>query len=129
MADESMSGEKANTVLSLLRHIASNFPSEKSLQFCTGDTDTVLAGTSTTVEFSINQEFLTKVHQLYCDGHIDIVYKWVLNGVEYNLNEVSFFSGKVVQKETTITLIITNPTAGNVECSYFVAGWADHRES
>ena len=101
-----------------------NAPRRDSDRFIIGDTDTVSAGTSLTVTFTVNTDlFMVHLHKFYCDAIGGWNYMWISHGQPFDLNEGEYPWGKTVH--ANIILIINNPTASDGEVSYFIEGWGD----
>lgn len=103
-----------------------NQPAINSDRFFVGDSDTVTAGTSLTVTFTLNPLFVTRLVEGYCDEVPGLSYLWVINGVVTPLNLVKYHLGKVVHDD--IKLVISNPTGSDEEVGYYVQGWGDLKE-
>lgn len=102
-----------------------NQPSVKSDRFFVGDVDTVAAGTSLTVTFTLNPLYVTRLVEGYCDEVPGLSYLWVIDGVWTPLNEIKYHQGKVVHND--IKLIVYNPTGTDEDVGYYIYGWGDQK--
>lgn len=120
-----------NAIKALLERIAENFPERTSTRFFTAGTDTVTAGTSLTVTFSISwRNWKLKLTELYCDSRTDCTYTWYFAGQEFDLNEVTFDWGMKAVEDTyhEIVLVVANAGASDQEVGYYVKGFATYKE-
>ena len=116
-----------NKIVSLLERIAENYPEIESTRVFACDTDTVAAGTSLTVIFSLNwRHYRIKITELYADARTDCTYQWKFAGNTYDFNDISFDFGEKASEDSyhEITLIISNTGTVSQEVGYFVKGWA-----
>ena len=114
----------------LIDAMRENEPQFGSDRFNVGDSDNITTGTSLTVTFTLNPQWITHLVKAYSDKRTGCTYKWIINGKLYEYNEVEFHKGKVVSGETvqTITLIIANTSGSTATVDYFIMGWGDRRE-
>ena len=114
----------------LIDAMRENEPQLGADKFNVGDTDDITTGTSLTVTWTLNPQWITHLVKAYADNRTGCTYKWIINGKLREYNEVKFHKGKVVSGETvqTITLIIANSSGSTVTIDYLVMGWGDRRE-
>jgi len=111
--------------MQLLERIAENYPARDDVRFYTPSTDTVTAGTSLTVTFTLRRDFEIHVTKLYCDARASCTYTWIFAGISYSINEVDFDWGKRTRvDEDEITLVVANAGGTDVDVGYYIRGWA-----
>lgn len=123
--------ELLEKIATSLERIAENYPEVTSTRFFTSGTDTVPAGSTLTVTFSINwRNWRLKMTELYCDARTDCTYDWYFAGQEFDFNEITFDYGMKAVEDTyhEITLVVTNAGATDREVGYYVKGFATWKE-
>ncbi len=108
----------------LVEALLENQPRRTSDRFFVGDTDTILLGTQLTVTFRLDPQYVVRLVRAYADARTGCNYTWMIDGKATNLNEVDYYLGKPITGES-ITLIIANTSAVDVDIGYFLSGWGD----
>jgi hypothetical protein len=102
-----------------------NMPSLESDHFCSGNTDTITAGTRLTITFVAGEQWIVRLTRFYADAVVGLDYQWIINGQVYPMSEGEFYLGKPVARGSDIKLIIENPTASDEDVAYRIVGWGD----
>jgi hypothetical protein len=102
-----------------------NMPSLESDRFCSGNTDTITAGTRLTITFVAGEQWIVRLTRFYADAVVGLDYQWVINGQIYPMSEGGFYLGKPIARGSNIKLIIENPTASDEDVAYRIVGWGD----
>ena len=107
-----------------------NEPQLGSDRLNVGGSDDILTGTSLTVTWTLNPQWITHLVKAYADNRTGCTYKWIINGKLYEYNEVEFYKGKISSGEIaqTIVLIIANASGSTATVDYMIIGWGDRRE-
>jgi hypothetical protein len=109
----------------LIHVLLENQPSVESDRFCTGDTDTITAGTQLTITFVVGERWIVRLTKFYADAVVGLDYQWIINGQVYPMSEGEFYLGKPIARGSDIKLIIENPTASDEGVAYRITGWGD----
>jgi len=114
----------------LIADIRNNEPQLGSDKFFSGDSDDITTGTSLTVTWTLNPQWITHLVKTYADDRAGCTYSWFIDGKAYSLNEVEFYKGRIISGEqvTTVTLIIANASGSTQTIGYFLQGWGNRRE-
>ena len=114
----------------LIDAMRENEPQLGADKFNVGDTDDITTGTSLTVTWTLNPQWITHLVKAYADNRTGCTYKWIINGKLYEYNEVEFYKGKISSGEIaqTIVLIIANASGSTATIDYMIIGWGDRRE-
>jgi hypothetical protein len=102
-----------------------NMPSLESDRFCSGNTDTITAGTRLTITFVAGEQWVIRLTKFYADAVVGLDYQWIINGQVYPMSEGEFYLGKPIARGSDIKLIIENPTASDEDIAYRIVGWGD----
>ena len=107
-----------------------NEPQLGSDRLNVGGSDDILTGTSLTVTWTLNPQWITHLVKAYADNRTGCTYKWIINGKLYEYNEVEFYKGKISSGEIaqTIVLVIANTSGSTATVDYMIIGWGDRRE-
>jgi len=107
-----------------------NEPQLGSDRLNVGGSDDILTGTSLTVTWTLNPQWITHLVKAYADNRTGCTYKWIINGKLYEYNEVEFYKGKISSGEIaqTIVLVIANASGSTATVDYMIIGWGDRRE-
>ena len=115
-------------IQTLIDAMLENQPRKTSDRYMVGDTDDIATGTSLTVTWTLNKQWVTRLVKAYADSRTGCTYTWNVDGKSYTLNELEFYKGKPLTGET-IVLVIANTSGSTQTVGYFVSGWGDRVEA
>jgi hypothetical protein len=102
-----------------------NMPRVQADRCCTGNNDTITAGTRVTITFVVDERWILRLTKFYADAVVGLDYQWVINGQVYPMSEGEFYLGKPIARGSDIKLIIENSTASDEDVAYRIVGWGD----
>lgn len=102
-----------------------NMPKENSVSAWIAETITVPAGSELTTVWRTEVDFPVKVKKLYVDPDVNCSYRWNIAGEDIEGNEIELYQPFKLGKYSTITLVVTNNGADDVDLDVLVVGWGE----